>query len=71
MLTSTALEKWRALHGLTQDEAATLAGHTTSSWRNWEKGRSQPGADVVALLEQAHPGLHLLLTKPEPRTVSK
>ncbi len=62
MLTASALAKWRELHGLTQRDAAVLADTVLSSYRNWETGRNEPKADVIAKLERLRPGLHALMT---------
>lgn len=46
-MTRTALDAgrvraWRKRHGLTQAQAAVLAGVNERSWRRWELGERQP-----------------------------
>jgi DNA-binding transcriptional regulator YiaG len=68
--TSDELKAVRAKSGLTQKEAAALAGVTLKTWQNWEQGKSPVRTSALLLFckltRQAAPA-SVMSARPKPR----
>ena len=47
------LRQWRQLAGMTQEELANACDTNKDTVSRWERGKQQPRADQIALIEKA------------------